>query len=70
MHRARHSVERMETDSDDGFFLSIRDRLFATMSEAPALGLVGVVLGPAREREAGSLGPGRLLAMRFERRNS
>lgn len=65
MHRVHHSIERVETDSNYGFFLSIWDRLFSTMRAAPASGHAGVVLGLAHERDARRLGLGRLLLMPF-----
>lgn len=67
MHRVHHSIERIETDSNYGFFLSVWDRLFRTMRAAPALGQGDMVLGLEREREAQKLGLGRLLTMPFER---
>ncbi|THK34937.1 sterol desaturase family protein [Ensifer sp. MPMI2T] len=38
MHRIHHSVERIETDSNYGFNLSIWDRLFSTYVAQPASG--------------------------------
>ena len=38
MHRIHHSTNRIETDSNYGFNLSIWDRLFAVYTASPALG--------------------------------
>lgn len=67
MHRVHHSTERVETDSNYGFFLSVWDRLFGTMRWAPAKGQLGVELG-LREHP-GPAGLGSLLAMPFRDAN-
>jgi sterol desaturase/sphingolipid hydroxylase (fatty acid hydroxylase superfamily) len=67
MHRVHHSTERAETDSNYGFFLSVWDRLFRTMRQAPAKGQLGVELGLPPWRDPGRLGLGALLAMPFRR---
>jgi len=69
MHRVHHSTERAETDSNYGFFLSIWDRLFRTMRDAPAKGQLGMELGLPSYRDPGRLGVGSLLAMPFMRRS-
>jgi hypothetical protein len=67
MHRVHHSTDRVETDSNYGFFLSVWDRLFGTMRHAPAKGQLGVELGLPPYRDPGRLGLGSLLAMPFRR---
>ena len=69
MHRVHHSTERAETDSNYGFFLSVWDRLFRTMRQAPAKGQLGVELGLPPYRDPGRLGLGSLLVMPFTRRD-
>src|SRR4051794_1748359 len=67
MHRVHHSTERVESDSNYGFFLSVWDRLFRTMRHAPAKGQLGVELGLPPWRDPGRLGLGALLVMPFRR---
>jgi len=45
MHRAHHSIERRETDSNFGFNLPWWDRLFGTYRSAPEAGHVAMTLG-------------------------
>ena len=45
MHRVHHSVERDETDSNYGFFLSIWDRIFKTYRDQPRAGHDEMVIG-------------------------
>ncbi len=45
MHRVHHSVDRRETDSNFGFFLTIWDRLFRTYNAEPAAGHLAMTLG-------------------------
>ncbi len=45
MHRVHHSVERDETDSNYGFFLSIWDRLFNTYRNQPRAGHKDMEIG-------------------------
>ena len=67
MHRVHHSIERSETDSNYGFFLSVWDRLFRTMRVAPARGQLGVELGLVGQRDPARLRLGNLLVMPFRR---
>lgn len=67
MHRSHHSVVRTECDSNYGFFLSVWDRLFKTMTHAPAAGHEGVVLGLPDKQDPASLGLLSLLMMPFRR---
>ena len=45
MHRVHHSVERIETDSNYGFNLSVWDRLFRTYRPQPRAGHRGMTIG-------------------------
>ena len=65
MHRVHHSTDRVEHDTNYGFFLSVWDRLFGTMRHAPAAGQLGVELGLAGYRDPARLGLPALLAMPF-----
>ncbi|WP_431858933.1 sterol desaturase family protein [Azospirillum sp.] len=64
MHRVHHSVERAETDTNYGFFLSVWDRLCGTYHAAPpAAGHEAAPLGLPGWRD--QLGLAHLLAMPF-----
>ena len=65
MHRVHHSAERIDTDSNYGFNLSIWDRLFSTYRPEPVPGDQAVVIGleVLRDREEQHLG--RLLTQPF-----
>ena len=66
MHRVHHSIDRAETDTNYGFFLSVWDRLCGTYHHAPPKrGHEGVVLGLAEHQDQSKLGLLRLLAMPF-----
>ncbi|MBP2313875.1 sterol desaturase family protein [Azospirillum soli] len=66
MHRVHHSIDRTETDTNYGFFLSVWDRLCGTYHRAPPKrGHQGAVLGLADHQEQGKLGLLSLLAMPF-----
>lgn len=45
MHRVHHSVERIETDSNYGFNLSVWDRAFRTYRPQPRAGHDGMTIG-------------------------
>lgn len=45
MHRVHHSQIPRETDSNYGFALSLWDRLFATYTESPSKGQLGMDIG-------------------------
>lgn len=53
MHRVHHSAERIDTDSNYGFNLSIWDRIFSTYRPEPVPGDAAVIIGleNLRERE-------------------
>lgn len=51
MHRIHHSTDRRETDSNYGFNLAIWDRIFATYTDQPARGQVGIDIGLAAYRD-------------------
>lgn len=67
MHRVHHSVVRAETDSNYGFCLSVWDRLFGTLRQAPAAGQFGATLGLPQHRDPSRLGLGALLLMPVRR---
>lgn len=69
LHSTHHSVETDEASSNFGSVLSVWDRLFGTMREAPRAG-DAIMFGLAEERDATRLGLGRLLAMPFMRSTS
>lgn len=56
MHRAHHSIERREHDTNFGFFLSVWDRLFGVWTESPAKGQGGVEIGLRPWRDGRSAG--------------
>ncbi len=65
MHRVHHSVERSETDTNYGFFLSVWDRLCGTYHAGPpAAGHEEAPLGLPGHR--GQIGLPQLLAMPFK----
>lgn len=45
MHRVHHSSDRKETDSNYGYNLSVRDRLFGTYVDQPTPGHDGMQIG-------------------------
>lgn len=45
MHRTHHSIDRSETDTNFGFFLSVWDRIFGLYTAEPARGREGLILG-------------------------
>jgi sterol desaturase/sphingolipid hydroxylase (fatty acid hydroxylase superfamily) len=63
MHRVHHSVVPRETNSNFGFFLSVWDRLFGTMRDAPEAGHEGVVLGLPDLQTPKQVGLGALLLL-------
>lgn len=66
MHRVHHSIDRTETDTNYGFFLSVWDRLCGTYHRAPPKrGHQGAVLGLADRQDQSALGLLSLLAMPF-----
>lgn len=65
MHRVHHSAERIDTDSNYGFNLSIWDRLFSTYRPEPVPGDEAVVLGLEMLRERGEQRLDRLLTQPF-----
>ena len=50
MHRVHHSIDRIETDSNFGFNLSIWDRLLGTYRPQPAKGHDGMTIGISQFR--------------------
>jgi sterol desaturase/sphingolipid hydroxylase (fatty acid hydroxylase superfamily) len=58
MHRTHHSIDRRETDTNFGFFLSVWDRLFGVYTAEPAAGRAGLVLGLEEHQHHG---PSRIL---------
>jgi sterol desaturase/sphingolipid hydroxylase (fatty acid hydroxylase superfamily) len=67
MHRVHHSIDRVETNSNFGNFLSVWDRLGGTMRKAPKLGQEGAILGLDYLREPARLGFWSLIIMPFRR---
>jgi len=67
MHRVHHSVIPRETHSNFGFFLSVWDRLFGTMRQAPELGHEAMEIGLPEHRDASGLGFVSLMRMPFRR---
>lgn len=65
MHRIHHSVHRVETDSNYGFFLSIWDRLLGTYTNKPKDGHETMLLGLDYAQQPEKLTLGRLLIMPF-----
>ncbi len=63
MHRVHHSVIIRETHSNFGFCLPWWDRLFGTYQAQPRKGHLGMEIGLAQYRDAGSLGLLRLLVL-------
>jgi len=69
MHRVHHSIERRETDSNFGFFLSLWDRLCGTYHAGPPTrGHERALLGLPGFRDPGRLGLPALLLLPFQRR--
>jgi sterol desaturase/sphingolipid hydroxylase (fatty acid hydroxylase superfamily) len=65
MHRVHHSAERIDTDSNYGFNLSIWDRLFATYRPEPAPGEADMTFGLEIHREPVEQRLDRLLTQPF-----
>lgn len=65
MHRVHHSAERIDTDSNYGFNLSIWDRIFATYRPEPVPGDEAVIIGLEVLREPGEQRLDRLLTQPF-----
>ncbi|MDP1731097.1 MAG: hypothetical protein Q8L54_07980 [Devosia sp.] len=51
MHRIHHSSDKIETDSNYGFNLSLWDRLFATYRVRPGLGQEQMEIGLIEYRD-------------------
>ena len=67
LHATHHSVEPDEAMSNYGGVLSVWDRMFGTLRDAPRAG-EAIAFGLAEERDAARLGFRRLLAMPFAAR--
>lgn len=67
LHATHHSVEPDESRSNFGSVLSVWDRLFGTLRDAPRAG-DAIAFGLEEERDAAKLGFGRLLALPFRAR--
>ena len=65
MHRVHHSAERIDTDSNYGFNLSVWDRIFSTYRPEPLPGDEAVVLGLEILRERGEQRLDKLLTQPF-----
>ncbi len=65
MHRVHHSIERVETDSNYGFNLSLWDRLLGTYRPQPAAGHLGMTIGIDRFRDRREAWLDRLLTQPF-----
>lgn len=65
MHRVHHSIERVETDSNYGFNLSLWDRLLGTYRPQPAAGHQGMTIGIDRFRDRREAWLDRLLTQPF-----
>lgn len=65
MHRVHHSAERIDTDSNYGFNLSIWDRLFSTYRPEPVPGDEAVILGLETLRDTTEQRFDRLLTQPF-----
>lgn len=65
MHRVHHSAERIDTDSNYGFNLSIWDRIFSTYRSKPVPGDEAVVIGLECLREHGEQRLDKLLTQPF-----
>ena len=61
MHRVHHSIDRVETDSNYGFNLSLWDRLFGTYRALPAKGHAGMLIGIGQFRSRRELWLDRML---------
>lgn len=66
MHRIHHSAERIETDSNYGFSLSIWDRLFRTYRDQPKKGQDGLIIGLEYFRDAKELRIDQMLIQPFK----
>lgn len=69
MHRIHHSVHRVETDSNYGFFLSIWDRLLGTYTHTPRDGHETMLLGLQYAQQPEKLKLHHLLIMPFVRQS-
>lgn len=65
MHRVHHSAERIDTDSNYGFNLSIWDRIFSTYRAEPVPGDEAVVIGLETLRESDEQRLDKLLTQPF-----
>ena len=65
MHRIHHSVEKMETNSNFGFNLSIWDRLLGTYIQDAKLEQTKIVIGVDRFRKSDEVSLKNLLLMPF-----
>lgn len=65
MHRVHHSIERVETDSNYGFNLSLWDRLLGTYRAQPAAGHRGMTIGIERFRDRREAWLDRMLTQPF-----
>ena len=65
MHRIHHSVEKMETNSNFGFNLSIWDRLLGTYIQDAKMEQTKIIIGVDRFRESNEVSLKNLLLMPF-----
>ena len=65
MHRVHHSIDRVETDSNYGFNLSVWDRLFRTYRAQPAKGHDAMQIGIGQFRTRRDLWLDRMLLQPF-----
>ena len=65
MHRIHHSVEKMETNSNFGFNLSIWDRLLGTYIEDAKMEQTKIIIGVDRFRKSDEVSLKNLLLMPF-----
>jgi sterol desaturase/sphingolipid hydroxylase (fatty acid hydroxylase superfamily) len=65
MHRVHHSVDRIETNSNFGFNLSIWDRVFRTYRAQPMLGHAGMTIGLSEYQGVEEQRIGRMLLLPF-----
>ena len=65
MHRVHHSVDRIETNSNFGFNLSIWDRVFRTYRAQPMLGHTGMTIGLSEYQGVEEQRIGRMLLLPF-----
>ena len=65
MHRIHHSVEKMETNSNFGFNLSIWDRLLGTYIQDAKMEQTKIIIGVDRFRKSDEVSLKNLLLMPF-----